>query len=392
MTAHFFRALLSVIILVGLASCAGVENLSLRNIPLTGTVFTREAFSPSDKAELVVVLKRGDEEINRVTYARPNVRGTIYEVPYDRATLDPGQAYSVQAFLSEGGLASRPQPVLTLGAPEYADLRLEKLDLSVAPAKPPAAPANLPSSAEPPAAPNPKASEPSTPNARDIEFENQFGKAVRYACQDGSVLIAWFEQGGSFVDVERLGREALRLSRVNLQDFTYRNVSRSFSLAGRGNVIEWVQPNQKNVECKVTADRVPLRLSPGPFPSADLSKRDDWARRLREFWPAVSLCSQMEVEALPRITVAYAVNGNRVGARIVYGDGARAECLAPRAANSLPTITPLAQDAKPIEGEGRVIFTPVQGAYPEGSCYRTERVHDQGGEFIGWLSAWTCGT
>ena len=79
-----------------------------------------------------------------------------------------------------------------------------------------------------------------------------------------------------------------------------------------------------------------------------------------------------------------------VGVRLQNIDGGRHQYLAVADGSVIEQVELLGAEAARAPGEGNPIFTPADGAYPGGACFRHERVETTDGRFIGWLSMRAC--
>ena len=146
------------------------------------------------------------------------------------------------------------------------------------------------------------------------------------------------------------------------------------------------------VPCTLAANSTPLRLAPGSYPLFDAAARsaDDWSRFLFDLMPAISTCLREPVGDLPRVVKAWPMNHGMVGVRLQNIDGGRHQCIAAADGSAVDRLELLGAEAERAPGEGNAIFTPADGAYPGGACFRHERVETTDGRFLGWLSARTC--
>jgi putative lipoprotein len=212
---------------------------------------------------------------------------------------------------------------------------------------------------------------------------------ARYACADGSAFAVTFDVAGARAVIEFLGREPIVLPRVEA-GFGYGDDRHR--LRGEGEEAFWEAGNLAPVPCTLAASSVPLRLAPGSYPLFGPAARsaDDWSRFLFDLMPAISTCLRAPVGDLPRVVKAWPMNHGMVGVRLQNSDGGRHQCIAAADGSALDRIELLGAEAERAPGEGNPIFTPADGAYPGGACFRHERVETTDGRFLGWLSARTC--
>jgi putative lipoprotein len=213
---------------------------------------------------------------------------------------------------------------------------------------------------------------------------------ARYACADGAAFAVSFDVPGARAVVEFLGREPIVLHRVEAGDhFVYADDRRR--LRGQGEEAFWQVDPLAPIPCTLAATAMPLRLAPGGHPLFDPAAKtaDDWSRFLLDLMPAINACLREPVGDLPRVVKAWPMNHGMVGVRLQNIDGGRHQCIAAADGAPVDQVELLAFDAAPAP-EGDPVFTPADGAYPGGACFRHERVEAADGRFLGWLSARVC--
>ena len=214
---------------------------------------------------------------------------------------------------------------------------------------------------------------------------------ARYACIDGAVFAATFDVAAARAVIEFLGREPIVLPRIEAgSGFVYGDDRHR--LRGEGEEAFWKAGDAAPVPCTLAASSTPLRLAPGSYPLFDAATRsaDDWSRFLFDLMPAISTCLREPVGDLPRVVKAWPMNHGMVGVRLQNIDGGRHQCIAAADGSAVDRLELLGAEAERAPGEGNAIFTPADGAYPGGACFRHERVETTDGRFLGWLSARTC--
>jgi putative lipoprotein len=214
---------------------------------------------------------------------------------------------------------------------------------------------------------------------------------ARYACADGAAFAATFDVAGARVVVEFLGREPIALPRVAAGGrFVY--ADDQHRLIGQGEEALWEAGDLAPVPCTIAASSTPLRLAPGNYPRFVPAARsaNDWTRLLFDLMPAIGACLREPVGDLPRVIKAWPMNHGMVGVRLQNIDGGRHQCIAAADGATVDQVELLEVEAERAPGEGDAIFTPADGAYPGGACFRHERVETADGRFLGWLSTRTC--
>ena len=205
------------------------------------------------------------------------------------------------------------------------------------------------------------------------------------------MFAATFDVAGARAVVEFLGREPIVLPRVEAgSGFVY--ADDRHRLRGEGEEALWEAGDLAPVPCTLAASSTPLRLAPGNYPLFDPAARsaDDWSRLLFDLMPAIGTCLREPVGDLPRVIKAWPMNHGMVGVRLQNIDGGRHQCIAAADGSAVDQVELLAVEAERAPGEGNPIFTPADGAYPGGACFRHERVETADGRFLGWLSTRTC--
>jgi len=133
---------------------------------------------------------------------------------------------------------------------------------------------------------------------------------------------------------------------------------------------------------------------PSTFPVADLPSKsaDDWSHSLLQLLPAIEICLRQAQGPNPRITRAWPLNQSMVGVRLRDGAGGWWDCITQGyGANArVALFDAVPADEEPLPGESEVIFTSAEQLPPAGGCYRHERVLDDDGTTLGWLSYDIC--
>ncbi len=214
---------------------------------------------------------------------------------------------------------------------------------------------------------------------------------VRYACTDGATFAVAFDVAGARAVVEFLGREPIVLSRVEVGG-RFVCVDDQHRFRSEAEEALWEVGDFVAVRCTLAASSTPLRLAPGSYPLFDPAARpaDDWSRFLLDLMPSIDACLRAPVGDLPRVIKAWPMNRGMVGVHLQDIDGGRHQCLAVADGSAVQQVELLGADAERAPGEGDPIFTPDDGAYPGGACFRHERVETANGRFLGWLSTRTC--
>jgi putative lipoprotein len=214
---------------------------------------------------------------------------------------------------------------------------------------------------------------------------------ARYACIDGSAFAVAFDVAGARAVVEFLGREPIVLPRVEVGTrFVY--ADDHHRLRGEGEEALWEAGDLAPVPCTLAASSTPLRLAPGNYPLFEPAAKsaDDWSRFLLDLMPAINTCLRAPVGDLPRVIRAWPMNHGMVGACLQNIDGGRHQCIAAADGSAIDRVELLGAEAERPPRAGNSIFTPADGAYPGGACFRHERVETKDGRFLGWLSVRTC--
>jgi hypothetical protein len=128
------------------------------------------------------------------------------------------------------------------------------------------------------------------------------------------------------------------------------------------------------------------------LPVADLNSKaaDDWTRLLLDLLPAMQACLDKTPGPSAYVTKAWPMNRGMVGTRTRNRDGGWFECTATSDGQSVEHIEMLPKAAAPLPGEQSAVFTSSAQTPPSGNCYRTERVQDAAGKWVGWLSSNGC--
>jgi hypothetical protein len=212
-----------------------------------------------------------------------------------------------------------------------------------------------------------------------------------YACIDSSAFAVVFHVAGARAVVEFLGREPIVLpQREGDGRFVY--ADDHHRLRGEGEEALWEAGDMAPIPCTLAASSTPLRLGPGNYPLFDPEARsaDDWSRFLFDLLPAIKTCLREPVGGLPWVIKAWPMNHGMVGVRLQNNDGGRHQCLAVADGSVIEQVELLEAEAERAPGEGNPIFTPADGSYPGGACFRHERVETADGRFLGWLSTRNC--
>jgi hypothetical protein len=214
---------------------------------------------------------------------------------------------------------------------------------------------------------------------------------VHYACANGATFAVGFDVAGARAVVEFLGREPIVLpQREGDGRFVY--ADDHHRLRGEDEEALWQAGDLAQVPCTLAASSTPLRLGPGNYPLFDPATRsaDDWSRFLFDLMPAIKTCLREPMGELPRVIKAWPMNHGMVGVRLQNIDGGPHQCLAVADDSVVEQVDLLEAEAEPAPGEGNPIFTPADGSYPGGACFRHERVETADGRFLGWLSTRSC--
>jgi hypothetical protein len=214
---------------------------------------------------------------------------------------------------------------------------------------------------------------------------------ARYACIDGSAFAVAFDVAGARAVVEFLGPEPIVLPRVEVGTrFVY--ADDHHRLRGEGEEALWEAGDLAPVPCTLAASSTPLRLAPGNYPLFESAAKsaDDWSRFLLDLMPPINTCLRAPVGDLPRVIRAWPMNHGMVGACLQNIDGGRHQCIAAADGSAIDRVELLGAEAERPPRAGNSIFTPADGAYPGGACFRHERVETKDGRFLGWLSVRTC--
>jgi len=128
------------------------------------------------------------------------------------------------------------------------------------------------------------------------------------------------------------------------------------------------------------------------LPVADLKSKasDDWTRLLLDLLPGMQACLDKTPGPSAYVTKAWPMNRGMIGTRTRNRDGGWFECIANSDGQSVGHIEMLPKAAAPLPGEAVAVFTPAAQTPPSGNCYRTERVQDAAGKWVGWLSSNGC--
>ncbi len=133
-------------------------------------------------------------------------------------------------------------------------------------------------------------------------------------------------------------------------------------------------------------------VNPVVWPDADLAARapGDWSSNLLDLLPIIRTCLRRTPGYAPFVLKAWPLNRGFVGVRTQNSEGNRFECVATaNGANQM--FRDLSPTAAPLPGEAAPAFTPAPQHPPTDACYWHERVLDEDGQPIGWLSNMRCG-
>ncbi|WP_417815525.1 YbaY family lipoprotein [Thalassospira alkalitolerans] len=213
-----------------------------------------------------------------------------------------------------------------------------------------------------------------------------------FVCDDKSRFNATFEGRKGEAVIEFLGRDPLIL-RVQRTGSGYGYANEMYSIRGKGQDATWTGPDG-STKCAVSAEITGLALAPGNFPVVDvddLQKPDnpEWTRQITALMPAINACLAVSSNDLTSILKAWPMDHGMVGIRTINGDGSRYDCLAPSGGLGDVHTELVDGSTNRLPDEGAVRFTPATGAYPDGECFRHQRV-EHNGIFIGWLSHNLC--
>jgi uncharacterized membrane protein len=134
----------------------------------------------------------------------------------------------------------------------------------------------------------------------------------------------------------------------------------------------------------------PVNLDQAPVANLFGRQPDDWSRFLLELKPAIDACVQRTPGESPYVTKAWPMNRGLVGVRTRNAVAGWFDCVADYDGRGVERFEAVTADAGPAPGEGSVLYTPVAGRPPGGSCWRHERVQDTSGNPLGWLSTNDC--
>ncbi len=133
-------------------------------------------------------------------------------------------------------------------------------------------------------------------------------------------------------------------------------------------------------------------ISLADLPVADLAARppEDWSRFLLDLLPSLEVCLLETPGSSPRVTKAWRVSSQVVGLRTRNAEGGWFECVTSGDGKTVTRFEILDPDTRPLHKEGRVVFSLAAQYPPSGACYQHERVLDENGKLVGWLSSDTC--
>jgi len=124
------------------------------------------------------------------------------------------------------------------------------------------------------------------------------------------------------------------------------------------------------------------------LPVADLTGKphDDWSRLLVDLKPAIDVCVAKTSGSGVRVARAWPMNHGKVGVRTRNGEGGWWDCIAAADGSGVDTFEEVPPGMRTLPGESHAMFTPA-GAYPPaGRCFEHQRVLDETGKLLGWLS------
>lgn len=216
-----------------------------------------------------------------------------------------------------------------------------------------------------------------------------------FVCDDQSRFAVTFDAQLERAIVEFPGREPISLAQSPTAS-GYGYASEMYALRGKGADAIWTTPSG-DFHCAVSAisaDTARLALAPGDFPVISVKalkaqNGDIWTRHFDDMLPAITTCLAKNPGDYVSVLKAWPMNHGMIGVRTINGNGGRYDCLVP--ADGLGTAhTEMVETTTNIlPGEDVVRFTPASAAYPEGDCFKHQRLEKEG-VFIGWLSRNTC--
>jgi uncharacterized membrane protein len=128
------------------------------------------------------------------------------------------------------------------------------------------------------------------------------------------------------------------------------------------------------------------------LPVADVTtlSADLWPRYLFDMLPAIRACLDRTPGTSKWVTKAWPMNKGMVGVRTGNPHGGKWGCIAEQESGDVDIFKSLPPNVVRLPGEGMIIFTPLDQKPPEGECFEHERVLDNEGKLVGWLSYNTC--
>ncbi len=128
------------------------------------------------------------------------------------------------------------------------------------------------------------------------------------------------------------------------------------------------------------------------LPTANMQSKppQDWSRLVPLLWAAVDACLRRGAGTQPAVTKVWPTDGDRVGVRLRSADGGASDCIALSDGSTVERLVPLAELTATPLAEVQILFTPAVRPPPAGACYAHERVVDEAGETLGWVSYNEC--
>lgn len=117
---------------------------------------------------------------------------------------------------------------------------------------------------------------------------------------------------------------------------------------------------------------------------------EDWSERLPDFLSAMRTCLAATPGGPATVTRAWPMDKGMVGVRTRGPDGLRWDCFVAGGTPAVATFDAVPKDDKGLPGEAAPLFTPPGQTPAEDGCSRSERVRDENGDFVGWLTYRTC--
>ncbi|WP_417805352.1 YbaY family lipoprotein [Thalassospira lucentensis] len=213
-----------------------------------------------------------------------------------------------------------------------------------------------------------------------------------FVCEDKGRFSVRFDAQADTAVVEFLGREPMVLKQKRTAS-GYQYANDQYDLRGKGQEATLKTP-MGPTRCAVSADPISLALAPGDFPlvtTGDLkaANGDVWTRDFDDIWPAITVCLAENTGDFTSVLKAAPTDHGMVKVRTINGTGGRYDCLAPTDGMGTAHTEMVEATTNILPGENTVRFTPANGAYPTGECFKHERL-EKDGVFIGWLSHNRC--